>query len=50
MPGFLVFFIVDDARAVCAAVQAFSGEFEVDIELQYGGSAPSPAQRAASRV
>jgi hypothetical protein len=25
----------DDARAVCAAVQAFSGEFEVDIELQW---------------
>ena len=25
----------DDARAFCAAVQAFSGEFEVDVELQW---------------
>ncbi len=25
----------DDARAFCAAVQAFSGEFEVDVEVQW---------------
>ena len=25
----------DDARAFCAAVQAFSSEFEVDVELQW---------------
>jgi hypothetical protein len=25
----------DDARAFCAAVQAFSSEFEVDLELQW---------------
>jgi hypothetical protein len=25
----------DDARAFCAAVQAFSAEFEVDVELQW---------------
>jgi hypothetical protein len=25
----------DDARAFCAAVQAFSSEFEIDVELQW---------------
>ena len=25
----------DDARALCAAVQAFSSEFEVEVELQW---------------
>jgi hypothetical protein len=25
----------DDARAFCAAVQAFSAEFEIDVELQW---------------
>jgi hypothetical protein len=25
----------DDVRALCAAVQALSGEFEVDVELQW---------------
>lgn len=25
----------DDARAFCGAVQAFSGEFDVDVELQW---------------
>jgi len=25
----------DDARALCAGVQAFSGEFAVDVELQW---------------
>jgi hypothetical protein len=25
----------DDVRALCAAIQAFSGEFEIDVELQW---------------